>query len=137
MKAIALLLAVALSQSSSMLLPAGADRVEYRWHANGRLESVRLFHGDKQVGRHLLYWPDGAPRLDATYADDAYDGEYRTWYSNGRRWEVRHFTRGIESGRQQAWTPTGALYLNYDARDGRHFGLVNAKPCLPVHGAAR
>jgi len=33
---------------------------------------------------------------------------------------------------QQSWTAGGELYLNYEVRGGRRYGMVNAKPCLPA-----
>ena len=33
---------------------------------------------------------------------------------------------------QQAWTPDGELYLNYEMRNGRRYGYVNARPCASV-----
>jgi protein SCO1/2 len=58
-----------------------------------------------------------------------YDGEYRSWYESGHPFEVRHYRSGREEGLQQAWTDTGELYINYEARDGRHYGLLNSAPC--------
>lgn len=58
--------------------------------------------------------------------------ERRTFYPNGRRYEVRHFFNGKEEGLQQAWTEDGTLYINYEMRNGRRYGFVNARPCVPV-----
>jgi len=117
--------------------PAGSpDRSEYRWYPNGRIESVRAYERGRKVGRHLGYWSDGKPRFEAAYQGDAYHGEYRTWYPSGQPYERRHFDHGREAGLQQSWTETGELFLNYEVRDGRRYGLVNAQPCVPV-GEAR
>lgn len=86
-------------------------------------------------GRVVQYWPDGLMKSDVTYRNDAYEGEYRTWHANGQPFEWRHYVNGREEGIQQSWTDAGVLYLNYEVRDGRRFGLVNASPCEPVHGA--
>lgn len=58
--------------------------------------------------------------------------EKRTWYPNGQISEVRHFTHGREAGLQQAWTEDGTLYMNYEMRNGRRYGMFNARPCAPV-----
>jgi hypothetical protein len=58
--------------------------------------------------------------------------ERRTFYPSGRPYEVRHFYNGKEEGLQQAWTEDGTLYINYEMRNGRRFGFVNARPCRPV-----
>ena len=58
--------------------------------------------------------------------------ERRTFYPNGRPYEVRHFLNGREEGVQQAWTEDGTLYINYEMRNGRRYGFINARPCVPV-----
>ena len=58
--------------------------------------------------------------------------ERRTFYPDGRPYEVRHFLHGREEGLQQAWTDDGTLYVNYEMRNGRRYGFINAKPCRPV-----
>ena len=56
----------------------------------------------------------------------------RTFYPDGRPYEMRHFYHGREEGLQQAWTEDGTLYINYEMRQGRRYGFINARPCLPV-----
>jgi len=126
---------LALGQATSAPLPGQPDRVLHTWYDNGQLESVRPYRGRKKIGLHRAYWPDGTLRLEAHYKDDAYDGAYRTWHPSGRPAEARHYADGRESGRQQAWTPEGVLYLNYEVRGGRRYGKLNARPCVPIHGA--
>lgn len=79
-----------------------------------------------------LDWPDGRPRLRAEVRGEVFDGAYRTWYPSGQPYERRHFANGQEAGLQQSWMADGALYLNYEVREGRRYGFVNAKPCTPV-----
>jgi hypothetical protein len=61
--------------------------------------------------------------------------ERRTFYPNGRPYEVRHFLNGREEGLQQAWTEDGELFVNYEMRNGRRYGFINARPCRPVEEA--
>lgn len=56
----------------------------------------------------------------------------RTSHANGRPFEVRRFRNGHEEGLQQAWTEDGTLYINYEMRNGRRYGYLNARPCAPV-----
>jgi protein SCO1/2 len=58
------------------------------------------------------------------------NGEYRTYYASGRPFELRHFKDGHEEGVQQAWTEEGTLYINYEVRGGRRYGLLNSTPCV-------
>ena len=83
-------------------------------------------------GRLQTYWPGGVLKSDIVYRNDVYDGEYRTFYASGAPYERRHYRSGHEDGRQQSWTEDGTRYLNYEVRDGRRYGLVNASPCNVV-----
>jgi hypothetical protein len=58
--------------------------------------------------------------------------ERRTFYPDGRPYEVRHFLNGREEGLQQAWAEDGTLYINYEMRNGRRYGFINARPCRAV-----
>lgn len=58
--------------------------------------------------------------------------ERRTYYASGKPFEVRHFYNGREEGLQQAWTEDGELYINYEMRNGRRYGAINARPCAPA-----
>jgi hypothetical protein len=58
--------------------------------------------------------------------------ERRSYYSNGNLYELRHFFNGREEGLQQAWTEDGQLYINYEMKNGRRYGFINARPCSPV-----
>lgn len=78
------------------------------------------------------WWAEGQLRTEGTYVRDVRHGEYLSWHENGQLAEVRHYEEGREVGRQQAWTDDGVLFLNYDVRHGRRYGLVNSKPCLPA-----
>jgi protein SCO1/2 len=85
-----------------------------------------------KTGWHRTWWPGGHVRTDTHYAVDAIVGEFRSYYSSGRPYELRHYVNGHEEGAQQSWTEDGELFLNYEVRNGRRFGLVNAKPCIPA-----
>jgi protein SCO1 len=107
----------------------GADRIEVTRYADGNLASVQAWRGGRKAGTHATWWPSGAVRLAAHYADDVYDGEYRTFHETGRPYELRHYSAGREAGLQQSWTADGVLFLNYEVRKGRRYGMVNARPC--------
>ena len=80
-------------------------------------------------------WPNGTRRTEATLKNGAYEGEYRSWYASGAPFELRHYAGGHEAGLQQAWSEAGKRYINYEARDGRHYGMENATPCVSAEKA--
>ena len=122
------------TQLASSSLPGHPDRVEYGYHPDGSIASITGLRDGQKVGHHFAFWPGGRLRLDAWFEKDAYHGAYRTYYPDGRPYELRHYEQGREAGLQQSWTPQGELFLNYEVRDGRRYGLVNARPCRPVSG---
>ena len=77
----------------------------------------------------------GGPVGSQAQASDVRNGEFRTWHSNGQLAEVRRYVDGREDGLQQSWTADGVLFLNYEVRGGRCYGLVNSRPCLPADDA--
>lgn len=77
------------------------------------------------------YWPNGQVRSAGTFLDDVRHGEFRTFRADGTAYELRHFDHGRESGLQQSWDEDGTLFLNYEMRNGRRYGFVNAAPCRP------
>lgn len=103
------------------------------WHYTNAAARRAADVGPERNGVERRFWPNGALRLEVAYRHDVYAGEYRSWYPSGRPYERRHYVAGREEGLQQAWTEEGELYLNYEVRDGRRFGFVNAAPCEPVH----
>jgi protein SCO1/2 len=123
-------LALVLLLLATQLPGARPGTMKVTRYAGGRIASAGFYRGAVKVGTHTAWWPDGTLRAVAQYSADAYDGVYETWYPSGARYELRTFARGHESGRQQAWAANGSLYLNYEVRDGRRYGLVNARPCL-------
>lgn len=80
----------------------------------------------------LEYWPNGRLRLEAHLRHDRFHGSYRTFYASGQPFEVRHYVHGREEGRQQSFTDTGDVFLNYEVWQGRRYGYLNARPCMPV-----
>ncbi len=83
--------------------------------------------------RHVEeFWPNGKLRRAFDLRGDVRDGEYKTFTVDGKPYEFKHFVRGHEDGLQQAWDDRGELYLNYVVKDGRRYGMINAKPCLPA-----
>jgi len=77
----------------------------------------------------------GGPVGSSAQASAVRNGEFRTWHPNGQLAEVRRYVDGREDGLQQSWTPEGVLFLNYEVRGGRRYGLINSRPCLPADEA--
>ena len=122
-----------LSQAGS-LAPGVPDRIVQVFDDHGALLSETSYRNGRKVGRHVAYWPGGGRRVRTLYNGDVIEGEYRSWHANGHLAELKHYAQGHPAGLQQAWTERGELFLNFEVRNGRHYGLINSKPCLPVQG---
>lgn len=122
--------------AGSATLDGRPDAVVDRFFASGALASRETYRDGRKVGVHWSFWPDGTPRRRAPYgsgaAADAFHGMARDWDENGRLRETRLYVRGREDGIQQSFGPDGELFLNYEARAGRRYGLVNSTPCMGV-----
>lgn len=137
MRRLALILVAALSGAGQAggLVPGAPDRIVQVLDDSGSLLSQTSYRDGRKIGRHRSFWPDGRRRVEALYNGDVIEGEYRAWHANGQLAELKHYAQGHEAGLQQAWTDQGELFLNFEVRNGRHYGLVNSKPCVPVQGA--
>ena len=108
------------------------DLIVQEFDVARHLISETQYRNGQKNGRFVSFWPDGHPRVRAFYEADRIEGDYRSWHANGRLAEWKRYADGHQAGLQQAWTDRGELYLNFEVRNGRHYGLINSRPCLPV-----
>jgi len=83
-------------------------------------------HGDKKV------WSQDSAHIlltHYTFQNGSAHGEQKKWYPTGELFKVLHLNMGKEEGIQQAFRKNGALFANYEAREGRIFGLKKAALC--------
>ena len=50
----------------------------------------------------------------------------------GQLAKQRQLVDGHETGLQQAWLQNGTLYVNYEAKNGRVFGMQRANSCYKL-----
>lgn len=104
----------------------------YRWFENGRPQSSRGYRGGTKQGPQLGFWPNGTRRFHYLAEAGLYQGTYRAWHDNGELGALGHFEAGREQGAQRSWDRSGRLLSNYVVKDGRRYGLLDAKPCFTV-----
>lgn len=121
------------------------------------IEKFGVIDGKKE-GAHWMYFSDGHPMvwqqfvnnrlhgevkrwgMDSThqllahlhYENGHLHGEQKKWYPSGELHKVMHMNMGREEGMQQAFRKNGALYANYEARNGRVFGLKRSNLCYEL-----
>lgn len=92
----------------------------------------RNFKDGKKEGRFEQWWPNGNLRYLFNYKGDKLDGLQTVYYPDGKHRQESHFTEGKEEGLQSSWAPDGTLLSNYTIKNGRLYGIIKVKSCLPV-----
>lgn len=129
------------------------------YYPNSQLkEKFGVVNGKKQKG-HFKFYPDGHYKSQMHYKNGKRDGEFkvwtadslhilisqsnytngkqhglqRKWYSTGEIFQIRNLNMGKEQGMQKAYRKNRVLYVNYEARNGRTFGLQKSKLCFGLN----
>jgi antitoxin component YwqK of YwqJK toxin-antitoxin module len=102
-----------------------------QWYADGHYRNISSYHEGKLHGDKKVWSQDSAHVLltHYTFQNGRAHGEQKKWYPTGELFKVLHLNMGKEEGIQQAYRKNGALYANYEAREGRVFGLKKAGLC--------
>jgi antitoxin component YwqK of YwqJK toxin-antitoxin module len=103
----------------------------YRY-PGGQIKEEREFKQGRKTGTHKGWWSSGKLRFSYSFNNDVYDGEVKDWYESGQPFKSFHYNNGVEEGMQQQYFSNGALQFNYEARNGRQFGLTGIKNCVNV-----
>ena len=102
-----------------------------KWYSNGKLMEVSSYHNGKLNGEKKVWTQNNEHTLISqfNFRSGKAHGEQRNWYSSGEVYKIMNYDQGIESGIQKAYRKNGALYANYEARNGRIYGLKKSKLC--------
>jgi len=105
-----------------------------RWYPDGHFKNVATYNKGKLHGEKKIWSQDSAHVLMAHYNYDSGwpQGEQKKWYATGELFKIMNLNKGKEEGMQQAFRKNGALYANYEAREGRIFGLKKGKLCYSL-----
>ena len=76
-----------------------------------------------------LGWENGTLASQSFYENGLKQGVDKKWFSNGQLSKLRNLVDGKEHGFQKAWLANGKLYVNYEAKNGRIFGMRRANSC--------
>lgn len=105
-----------------------------KWYPDGHFKNVATYDKGKLHGAKKIWSADSTHNLIAhyNYHTGRPHGEQKKWYPTGELFKKMNLNRGKEEGMQQAFRKNGALYANYEAREGRIFGLKKAKLCYSL-----
>ncbi len=113
------------------ILNGKKQNVAIQWYADGHYKNISSYHEGKLHGDKKVWSQDSAHILltHYTFQNGRAHGEQKKWYPTGELFKVLHLNMGKEEGIQQAYRKNGALYANYEAHEGRVFGLKKAGLC--------
>lgn len=103
------------------------------WFKTGKIRSKANYHKGKLHGKKQIWiQKDSLYTLVAEYNNHLGKGHGKQtkWYATGELFQIRNLQMGIEEGMQQAFRKNGDLYANYEAKNGRIFGLKKASLCF-------
>ncbi|WP_299325967.1 hypothetical protein [uncultured Maribacter sp.] len=105
-----------------------------QWFLDGHFKNMATYDKGKLHGEKKIWSKDSAHILIAhyNYRRGWPHGEQKKWYVTGELFKKMNLNRGKEEGIQQAFRENGTLYANYEAREGRIFGLKKAKLCYSL-----
>lgn len=103
-----------------------------RWSESGVLRVESYYHQNKLVGDYKSWWENGVLAEASFYENGLKQGEEKQWYDSGQLSKLRRLVDGNENGMQQAWLKNGTLYINYEAKNGRVFGLLRSNLCYQL-----
>lgn len=102
------------------------------WYSDGHYKDVANYYKGKLSGDKKTWSSDSSHTLlsHLKYVSGKPHGEQIKWYSTGELFKKLNLNMGKEEGIQQAYRKNGVIYANYEAREGRIFGLKKAALCF-------
>ncbi|GGG59119.1 toxin-antitoxin system YwqK family antitoxin [Bizionia arctica] len=108
------------------------EGVYHVWFDNGELKLESNYNQNSLEGSYKSWWINGVLASETNYVEGKKQGEERHWFSTGKISKIRNLLNNQEDGLQQAWLENGKLYVNYEAKDGRIFGMRRANSCYQL-----
>jgi len=105
---------------------------EIEYYPSGKIHWKRAFKDGEKEGLHAGWWENGQKMFEYHFHKGLYKGTTREWYPSGVLAREGHYEKGVEAGLQRAWRENGVLYTNYEAREGRQYGVINSRVCYSV-----
>lgn len=105
------------------------EGIARRWTKNGKLQVESYYKNNRLSGEYKSWWENDTLASLSYYKEGVLQGLEKKWYSNGQLAKLRTLVDGKENGFQKAWLANGTLYVNYEAKNGRIFGMKRANSC--------
>ena len=119
-----------------------AQRTEYlngkrngllqKWFEDGSIAFEANYLENKLNGPVKSWWSNGNIRSSGNFIEGKSNGLQKQWYSSGVKFKEMYLVAGKEEGMQRAWRENGKTYVNYEAKNGRIYGLKRANLCFEL-----
>ncbi|MDO6736424.1 toxin-antitoxin system YwqK family antitoxin [Wenyingzhuangia sp. 2_MG-2023] len=107
--------------------------VAKEWFSNGQLRIESNYNQNALTNTYKAWRANGILESECYFVKGKKEGVEKNWYPNGQLSKLRNLTGGKENGIQQAWLANGEIYVNYEAKHGRVFGLKRANLCYKLN----
>lgn len=104
----------------------------FKYFNDGAIKYQATYINNKLHGVKLNYFKNGNLFSESNYVNGKRDGLQKIWYVSGQLAKKNNLSEGKEEGLQQAWLENGTLYVNYEAKNGRIFGMNRANLCYKL-----
>ena len=109
------------------------DGKAFGWFNTGEKMMARNFENGLKKGTYEQWWPNGHYRYLFHYVADVLDGRQMVFYADGKKRQESNYLMGNLEGVQRSWDHNGVLISNYTIKNGKLFGVIKVKSCMP-HG---
>ena len=107
--------------------------VAVSWYPDGRLAAQKYYRRNQLTGTATTWWQNGNRSSESNYLNRKRHGSQKKWHANGQLARWANYVHGQEQGLQKAWLKNGVLYVNYEAKNGRIFGLKRTNLCYELN----
>lgn len=110
------------------------ENKEFHWYPDGHYKRISAYKNGKLNGSKKSWSNDSLHVLVSHYQfiKGKPHGIQKKWYTTGGLFKKMNLNMGKEEGIQQAFRKNGDLYTNYEAKNGRIFGLKKAELCYSL-----
>jgi antitoxin component YwqK of YwqJK toxin-antitoxin module len=103
-----------------------------KWFESEALAYEAYHFENKLHGTSKSWWSNGNIRTESNFELGKSHGLQTEWYSSGVKFKESNLDRGLEEGMQRAWRENGKVYVNYEAKNARIFGLKRSNLCFEL-----
>ncbi|MEB8329037.1 hypothetical protein OO009_06685 [Flavobacteriaceae bacterium KMM 6897] len=108
------------------------EGIAKKWSDNGVVRVQSYYKQNRLEGVYKSWWENGVLAAESHYVNGVLNGVSKEWYATGELAKERVLLDGKEDGLQRAWLQNGKLYVNYEAKNGRIFGMRRANSCYKL-----